>query len=616
MATSGKINGTVTNKSNIFSFYANWSATQNIDENASYVTVTTYFSTNNTSYKFDTVGNRDASITVNGKKYSVSKRMTCNPWNDSKTYVIQTVSRHKVLHGDDGKKKITISATVYADAGTYGPALSGKPCTLSAEIELDEIPRYAKVLTAPNFTDNDSPTITYGNALGGKVTSLEACISLDGGATATVPYRDIDKNGSSYTFVFTDEETELLRDNCADALTKDALFIIRTVIGGNTFTHSLKKTFKIDEDGAYIRPGVTLTASPVNPSSLPDDLKGKYIQGITKVSVSLTAEFKNNATASKYSVSVDGKTYTGQSITSDILQNKTVNPATGYLTMWASVTDSRGLTGGISQTIHVLPYTKPNVISASGASEVQCFRANEDGTASAEGEKIFVRAKRQYSPLHYGEDLNTCVLRWRSKAEGGTTFGEWHTLLSAGATSDEFSGILPESDILPDSGILTYATFPRSSAYTVEIGVLDKVGQESSVSFPIPEGAVTVHMKRGGKALGIGRYAGDDNTVGVAWKTLFDNGFTGTSLFPEADDVFAFAESCPNGVTPFLANNSTTNKPTAGYFAYAPGIVFKFNDTFALVYMFGYYDGSVAVCTSVMDTWGEWKYIRFDLPTS
>lgn len=604
MATSGKINGTVTNtnKSNIFSFYANWSATQNIDENASYVTVTTYFSTNNKGYKFDTVGNRDASITVNGKKYSVSKRMTCNPWNDSKTYVIQTVSRHKVLHGDDGKKKITISATVYADAGTYGPALSGNPCTLSAEIELDEILRYAKVLTAPNFTDNDSPTITYGNALGDKVTSLEACISLDGGATATVPYREIDKNGSSYTFVFTDEEKELLRDNCADALTKDALFIIRTVIGGNTFTHSLKKTFKIEDDNS-MHPVVTLTASPVNPSSLPDDLKDKYIQGITKVSVSLTAEFKNNATASKYSVSVEGRKYTGQSITSDILQT-TGYLATGYLTIWASVTDSRGLTGGISQTIRVLPYTKPNVISASGASAVQCFRANEDGTASAEGEKIFVRAKRQYSPLHYGEDLNTCVLRWRSKAEGDTTFGEWHTLLSAGATGDEFIGILPN------------ATFPRSSAYTVEIGVLDKVGQESSVSFPIPEGAVTVHMKRGGKALGIGRYAGDDNTVGVAWKTLFDNGFTGTSLLPEANDVFAFAESCPNGVTPFLANNSTTNKPTAGYFAYAPGIVFKFNDIFALVYMFGYYDGSVAVCNSVMDTWGEWKYIRFDLPTS
>ena len=607
MATSGKINGTVTNKSNIFSFYANWSATQNIEENASYVTVTTYFSTSNTGYKFDTVGNRDASITVDGKKYSVSKRMTCNPWNDSKTYVIQTVSRHKVLHGDDGKKKITISARVYADAGTYGPALSGNPCTLSAEIELDEIPRYAKVLTAPNFTDNDSPTITYGNALGDKVTSLEACISLDGGATATVPYRAIEKNGTSYTFVFTDEEKELLRDNCADALTKDALFIIRTVIGGNTFTHSLKKTFEIEDDGSMC-PVVTLTASPVNPSSLPDDLKGKYIQGITKVSVSLTAEFKNNATASEYSVSVEGKTYTGQSITSDILQT-TGYLATGYLTMWASVTDSRGLTGGISQTIHVIPYTKPTVISASGSSAVQCFRANADGTASAEGEKIFVRAKRQYSPLrYYGEDLNTCVLRWRSKAEGDTTFGEWHTLLSAGATSDEFSGIIKVN--------LDDAIFSRSSAYTVEIGVLDKVGQEASVSFSIPEGAVTVHLKRGGKALGIGRYADDDNTVGVAWKTLFYDGFTGTSLFPEAVDVFAFAESCPNGVTPFLANSGTTNKPTAGSFTYAPGIVFKFKDIFALVYMFDHYDGSVAVCNFVLDTWGEWKYIRFALPTS
>lgn len=65
----------------------------------------------------------------------------------------------------------------------------------------------ATINSAPDFTDEDSPTITYSYDKGTSVVSakLEACISFTG-ATDDIPYREIDVNGSSYTFELTATE--------------------------------------------------------------------------------------------------------------------------------------------------------------------------------------------------------------------------------------------------------------------------------------------------------------------------------------------------------------------------------------------------------------------------
>ena len=117
------ITGRITNpeRQGIFSFYAECSFEQSVSENASYVTVATYFATTNTNYKFDTVGERAASITVNGQTYSVSKRIDCNPWT-SNPYMIQKVSRVKVPHNEDGTATMTISAKADGTAARYGPS--------------------------------------------------------------------------------------------------------------------------------------------------------------------------------------------------------------------------------------------------------------------------------------------------------------------------------------------------------------------------------------------------------------------------------------------------------------------------------------------------------------
>ena len=159
MALSGTVNGSVTLNSSIFSFYFTWSAKQNIAENYSDVTVTTYWKTKNTSYAFDTVGKRSASITINGTTTSISKVFAVY-WS-SNPYQIQTVTT-KVPHNADGTKTITISASANGYANTYGASSSlSAPCTASASVTLDTIPRASSI----SSISNDKMVLNGSNAL-------------------------------------------------------------------------------------------------------------------------------------------------------------------------------------------------------------------------------------------------------------------------------------------------------------------------------------------------------------------------------------------------------------------------------------------------------------------
>ena len=156
---SERITGSVTNLSQYFSFYADVSWTQSIPENCSYVTVSTYWATTNTLRTFDTTSARPASITINGgEPTSISRRFDCNPWDSSGIYLIQTVESYRVDHNVDGTKTITISARANGTASSYGPSnstSSSGDCTLSGQIVLPQIPRYATVsqtLTAKTET--------------------------------------------------------------------------------------------------------------------------------------------------------------------------------------------------------------------------------------------------------------------------------------------------------------------------------------------------------------------------------------------------------------------------------------------------------------------------------
>lgn len=158
MALSGRIDGSVSNLSTYFSFYAEWSATQSIANNCSYVTVSTYWATTNTLRKFNTQSNRDASITINSNETSISKVFNCNPWPDNGIYLIQTVESFQINHYADGTPPaVTISATADGTASSYGPSNS----SLSGSIVLDTIPRYATVTQTLDAKTETTATIRW-----------------------------------------------------------------------------------------------------------------------------------------------------------------------------------------------------------------------------------------------------------------------------------------------------------------------------------------------------------------------------------------------------------------------------------------------------------------------
>ena len=140
-----------------------WSAVQSITGNYSDVTVKTYWKTTNTGNTFDTVGERTASITINGTTSSISKRFDLSPW-PSNPYLIQT-STVRVHHNNDGTKSITISASANGYASSYGPSSSStNPCTASGTITLTTIPRASSFGTITGNTIGSSVTVNITRA--------------------------------------------------------------------------------------------------------------------------------------------------------------------------------------------------------------------------------------------------------------------------------------------------------------------------------------------------------------------------------------------------------------------------------------------------------------------
>lgn len=133
----------------------------------------------------------------------------------NRTYLVQTRVRRKDsgLTTDSGRLSVT----------TY------------------EIP---KLVSAPNFNDEDNPTITYSNSLGNDVLSLKACISLTGSAD-DIKYRDLPKTGTSYTFNLTEEERKVLRQATTTSNSRNVKFFIKSQTQNKVYDSILERQFVI-----------------------------------------------------------------------------------------------------------------------------------------------------------------------------------------------------------------------------------------------------------------------------------------------------------------------------------------------------------------------------------
>lgn len=288
--------------------------------------------------------------------------------------------------------ELTINGSIKAASNSVEPNLFG-----NASWELNKIPRQATISAAPNFTDEDNPTITYSNLVGNDVSKLEACISLTG-ESPDIAYRDIPKIGTTYTFNLTDSEREILRNSCVNAKSRDVYFYIRTTIGSTVLQDSLKRTLTI------VNAEPTVSATAVDQGTVSITLTGntsKMIKGYNTINVSMTATAKKGATISSYKIT------NGSNV---------INTASGLFnnaesgTFVFTATDSRGYSSSETVNLTVIPYV-PLTCNVNAKIEL-------NATDSTKADITFEVSGNYYNGS-FGAKNNTLTLAYELEAKSG-----------------------------------------------------------------------------------------------------------------------------------------------------------------------------------------------------
>lgn len=308
-----------------------------------------------------------------------------------------------ITHNNDGTKSVAMSA----EAGIYTYAVN---CTGSSTFTLTTIPRAASILTAPNFNDEENPTVTYSNPAGNNVSSLDICMSADNGATVLIGYKTLSATSSSYTFNLTSTERGYLRSACASSNSCTISFIIRTYIGGSYYYSKLNKTLSI------------INANPVISPTIQDSNDTTYgLTGNRNIMVNLysNANITMGVTAQKNTTISSKKVTCGnKSRTSDGTIN---NVESGTFVITA--TDARGNTSTYTVNKTFIPYVK-----------LTCDIANTQ--PDTQGNYAFTISGNYYN-ASFGSQSNTLTVQYRYKESGGS-YGSW-TSMTATKTNNTYT---------------------------------------------------------------------------------------------------------------------------------------------------------------------------------
>ena len=264
--------------------------------------------------------------------------------------------------------------------------------TVSGTWTLDTIPHRAYIIAAPNFTDEDNPTISYKNPLGNNATQLKACISLDG-SRDDISYRDISKTGTSYTFVLTNEERAVLRNATTTSNSRSIKFFVRTVVDGQTYNNALTKTLTI------VNAAPTISATVIDTNNITKALTGDNNKLI---------KYFSNATFNYTCAALKGATITSKRFSNGNLSFEDGTSGTFAQvetpTFEARATDTRGNTTTKKITKTMVEYFYPTVA-------IQSAEVTPLGVLN-------FSAKGTYFNASFGAATNTRHVYYRYKSSG------------------------------------------------------------------------------------------------------------------------------------------------------------------------------------------------------
>ena len=458
MALSGSFSGSIVNGN--YKLRVDWSATQNVSNNTSKITAVMYL-VQASSWSLSISSRADNETTINGTEHTWTSPAISN--GGGKTTKLATVTSGNITHNADGTKSVTISATFNIRAtlsGTYRGTI-----TASQTITLNTIPR-ATQPTLSSTSVNMGSAVTISMPRASSAFTHDLAYSFNGGAYVSIATG----RGTSHSWTVPD-----LADRIPNA-TSGAV-TIRCITKNGSATVGTKTVSMTAKVPTSVVPTVDGVAISEGTSGLAAQF-GAYVQGKSKLAVTVAASGAKGSSIAAYSVTLAGKTYTSRTFTSPVLTGK------GSVSLVAKVKDSRGRwSASKTVTVTLLEYSAPLI------QELRAFRVDSSGAADEQGE--YLRLDYRYSVTSLGsKNTAQAVIEYKK-----TTEDTWTELLTNTALSADTS-VKPATP-----------TFSIDNQYDLRLTVTDWFGGSRSYMTTLPSGAVILDLLASGKGIALGKVA-------------------------------------------------------------------------------------------------------------
>ena len=470
MALSGSFSGSIV--SGNYKLRVDWSASQNISNNTSKITCVMYL-VQASSWSLGISSRSDNSTTINGTKHTWTSPAISN--SGGKTTKLATVTSGNIAHNADGTKSVTLSATFQINAtisGTYRDTI-----TASATVTLNTIPRATQpALSASSADMGAAVTVSMPRASGNFTHDL--AYKLGSGSYVSIATG----RGTSYSWTVPDVASQL------PSATSGKL-TLRCITKNGSTTIGTKYAYLTAKVPASVVPTVSTVTLAEATSGLAAQF-GAYIQGKSKLKVTIAGAGAKGSTIAAYQTTLQGKTYTGSSWTSPVLTGS------GTVTLSTKVKDSRGRWSAAKTTsITVLAYNTPQVQA------LAAYRVNAAGAADEQGEYIAVQYRYSVTSLN-SKNTATMVMEYKR-----SSVDTWTELLTGKALS-------ANTTAKP-----TTPTFSVDYQYDVRLTVTDWFGATRTYTTTLPSGAVILDLLANGKGIAFGKVAQQEG-IDFGWNMV------------------------------------------------------------------------------------------------
>lgn len=472
MATvSDTFQGVIGVPSSGFTLKIDYSYTQDIASNSSYVTATGYVKRNNSSYHpYNT--SSYVSLNVGGNVVSPNPQynINTNSW-----YQIASMSNVRINHNADGTGAVYLALSMDGRLSNWYPNGS-----ISRTITLSTIPRASTISLSPT-------SVTLGNSIAISISrassSFTHTLQHDFGAGSWTTFASNAATSATLSAPL-DWATRIPAQTSGTGRIRCLTYNGSTLIGEKTYSFTATVPSNVVPSISSI--SVEETVSGLNKTF------GAFIQGKSIPKITVTAAGAYGSTITTYSTTVDSISYLNNTFTAGILNTS------GAVTITSTVTDSRGRTVSKSTTITVVPYSPPTISSFS------IERCSADGTINPDGTSVKIITTGSIASCN-NKNSNTYKIEYKL-----TTSPTWTSLISGSGYTLDFSQIKTITN-----GFLT------TSSYDFRITLTDYFAS-TSLEKAIPTSFTLLNWNTNGKGIGIGKVSEKDK-LEVAMPAEFSN---------------------------------------------------------------------------------------------